>query len=290
MTDSRIPRLAFAKAGSREFNKMTPEEHIERNIYMRNKLKGTAYENATDEDLDNARLKIIEQGLYYELDNEIVRLGFDAACADDRRQRAAIPTIYEGMRANAFNFDVYGVDMADAKRLINSFLGKAQKFQKFKKEGYGLFIWSKTKGTGKTMLACVILNEAVMRYMTPARFITVYDYLDMVTESWKDKTGDISARLRDIENTPLLVLDDIGVQSVDKLTNDKLFKLIDKRYNKKLVTIYTSNKKIPDLGLDDRITSRISAKSYVVHLPEVSIRQKKEEEEKTAFLSRLEED
>jgi len=194
------------------------------------------------------------------------------------------------MRANAFNFDVYGVDMADAKRLINSFLGKAQKFQKFKKEGYGLFIWSKTKGTGKTMLACVILNEAVMRHMTPARFITVYDYLDMVTESWKDKTGDISARLRDIENTPLLVLDDIGVQSVDKLTNDKLFKLIDKRYNKKLVTIYTSNKKIPDLGLDDRITSRISAKSYVVHLPEVSIRQKKEEEEKTAFLSRLEED
>ena len=87
MTDSRIPRLAFAKAGSREFNKMTPEEHIERNIYMRNKLKGTAYENATDEDLDNARLKIIEQGLYYELDNEIVRLGFDAACADDRRQK-----------------------------------------------------------------------------------------------------------------------------------------------------------------------------------------------------------
>ena len=286
ITDSRIIKLAFDK----NVQSMTPEEHIERNIYMRHKLKGTTHENATDEELDHARLKMIAQGLYYEFENEVVRLGHNETWADDRRQRAAIPTIYEGMRANAFNFDVYGVDMADAKRLINSFLGKAQKFQEFKKEGYGLFIWSKTKGTGKTMLACVILNEAVMRHMTPARFITVYDYLDMVAESWKDKTGDISARLRDIENTPLLVLDDIGVQSVDKLTNEKLFRLIDKRYSKKLVTIYTSNKKIPDLGLDDRITSRISAKSYVVHLPEVSIRQKKEEEEKTAFLSRLEED
>lgn len=287
VTDSRIIKLAFCKYGSKEFKEMTPEEHIERNIYMRHKLKGTTHENATDEELDHARLKMIAQGLYYEFENEVVRLGHNETWADERRRRAAIPAIYEGMGAQDFEFDIYGKDMKKVKDIVNGFIVK---FSLWQCEGKNLYIYSKTKGTGKTMLASILLNEVTMRHMTPARFITVYDYLDMVTESWKDKTGDISARLRDIENTPLLVLDDIGVQSVDKLTNDKLFKLIDKRYNKKLVTIYTSNKKIPDLGLDDRITSRISAKSYVVHLPEVSIRQKKEEEEKTAFLSRLEED
>ena len=47
VTDSRIIKLAFCKYGSEEFKKMTPEEHIERNIYMRHKLKGTTHENAT---------------------------------------------------------------------------------------------------------------------------------------------------------------------------------------------------------------------------------------------------
>lgn len=288
MTDNRISRLAFARLGSKAFKDMTPEEHIDRNIYMRNKLKGTACENATDEDLDNIRLKQVEQGLYYENDNAVVKLGFDATYADDRRKRAAIPSIYEGMRANAFNFDIYGTDVADVRKVINAFV---LNFGKFQKEGYGLFIWSKTKGTGKTMLASILLNEVVMYYMTPARFITVYDYLDMVAESWKDKSGDISTRLKSIENAPLLVLDDIGVQSVDKMANDKLFKLIDKRYSKRLVTIYTSNKEIANLGLDDRITSRIEPpRNFIVHLPEVSVRNKDAERKQKEFLTRLKEE
>lgn len=126
--------------------------------------------------------------------------------------------------------------------------------------------------------------------MTPARFITVYDYLNTVTESWKDKTGDTSARLRDIETAQLLILDDIGAQDPNKLVNDSLFKLIDRRYSNMLVTIFTSNKKINDLGLDDRIISRIEEKSILVSLPEVSIRQRKAESKQEEFLSRLEED
>lgn len=288
MTDSRIIRLAFARPGSKAFKDMTPEEHIERNIYMRNKLKGTACENATDEDLDNMRLKQVEQGLYYENDNAVVKLGFDATYADDRRKRAAIPSIYEGMRAKAFNFNIYGSDVDNAKNVVNAFIAN---FRKFQNKGYGLFIWSKTKGTGKTMLASILLNEAVMRYMTPSKFITVYDYLDMVAESWKNKSGDISTRLKSIENAPLLVLDDIGIQSVDKMANDKLFKLIDKRYSKRLVTIYTSNKEIANLGLDDRITSRIEPpRNFIVHLPEVSVRNKDAERKQEEFLSRLKED
>lgn len=57
-----------------------------------------------------------------------------------------------------------------------------------------------------------------------------------------------------------------------------------------LVTIFTSNKKINDLGLDDRIISRIEEKSILVSLPEVSIRQRKAESKQEEFLSRLEED
>lgn len=290
ITDSRIIKLAFCKYGSEEFKKMTPEEHIERNIYMRHKLKGTTHENATDEELDHARLKMIAQGLYYEFENEVVRLGHNETWADERRRRAAIPAIYEGMGAQDFDFDIYGKDvaMAKVKAIVNGFI---LKFSLWQREGKNLYIYSKTKGTGKTMLSCILLNEVTMRHMTPARFITVYDYLNTVTESWKDKTGDISARLKNIENAPLLVLDDIGVQSVDKMANDKLFKLIDKRYSKKLVTIYTSNKEIEALGLDDRITSRIEPpRNFIVHLPEVSVRNKDAERKQKEFLTRLKEE
>lgn len=285
ITDSRIIKLAFDK----NVQSMTPEEHIERNIYMRHKLKGTTHENATDEELDHARLKMIAQGLYYEFENEVVRLGHNETWADERRRRAAIPAIYEGMGAQDFDFDIYGKDMAMAKvkAIVNGFI---LKFSLWQREGKNLYIYSKTKGTGKTMLSCILLNEVTMRHMTPARFITVYDYLNTVTESWKDKTGDTSARLRDIETAKLLILDDIGAQDPNKLVNDSLFKLIDRRYSNMLVTIFTSNKKINDLGLDDRIISRIEEKSILVSLPEVSIRQRKAESKQEEFLSRLEED
>ncbi|RJV44258.1 ATP-binding protein [Coprococcus sp. AF19-8AC] len=285
ITDSRIIKLAFDK----NVQSMTPEEHIERNIYMRHKLKGTTHENATDEELDHARLKMIAQGLYYEFENEVVRLGHNETWADERRRRAAIPAIYEGMGAQDFDFDIYGKDMAMAKvkAIVNGFI---LKFSLWQREGKNLYIYSKTKGTGKTMLSCILLNEVTMRHMTPARFITVYDYLNTVTESWKDKTGDTSARLRDIETTQLLILDDIGAQDPNKLVNDSLFKLIDRRYSNMLVTIFTSNKKINDLGLDDRIISRIEEKSILVSLPEVSIRQRKAQSKQEEFLSRLEED
>ena len=289
ITDSRIIKLAFCKYGSEEFKKMTPEEHIERNIYMRHKLKGTTHENATDEELDHARLKMIAQGLYYEFENEVVRLGHNETWADERRRRASIPAIYEGMGAQDFDFDIYGKDvaMAKVKAIVNGFI---LKFSLWQREGKNLYIYSKTKGTGKTMLSCILLNEVTMRHMTPARFITVYDYLNTVTESWKYKTGDTSARLRDIETAQLLILDDIGAQDPNKLVNDSLFKLIDRRYSNMLVTIFTSNKKINDLGLDDRIISRIEEKSISVSLPEVSIRQRKAESKQKEFLSRLEED
>ena len=285
ITDSRIIKLAFDK----NVQSMTPEEHIERNIYMRHKLKGTTHENATDEELDHARLKMIAQGLYYEFENEVVRLGHNETWADERRRRAAIPAIYEGMEAQDFDFDIYGKDvaMAKVKAIVNGFI---LKFSLWQREGKNLYIYSKTKGTGKTMLSCILLNEVTMRHMTPARFITVYDYLNTVTESWKDKTGDTSARLRDIETAQLLILDDIGAQDPNKLVNDSLFKLIDRRYSNMLVTIFTSNKKINDLGLDDRIISRIEEKSILVSLPEVSIRQRKAESKQEEFLSRLEED
>lgn len=285
ITDSRIIKLAFDK----NVQSMTPEEHIERNIYMRHKLKGTTHENATDEELDHARLKMIAQGLYYEFENEVVRLGHNETWADERRRRAAIPAIYEGMGAQDFDFDIYGKDMAMAKvkAIVNGFI---LKFSLWQREGKNLYIYSKTKGTGKTMLSCILLNEVTMRHMTPARFITVYDYLNTVTESWKDKTGDTSARLRDIETAKLLILDDIGAQDPNKLVNDSLFKLIDRRYSNMLVTIFTSNKKINDLGLDDRIISRIEEKSILVSLPEVSIRQRKAQSKQEEFLSRLEED
>ena len=53
------------------------------------------------------------------------------------------------------------------------------------------------------------------------------------------------------------------------------------------MTIYTSNLKIDDLKIDDRIKDRIEATSYIVNLPETPVRKNKSEADKNKLMDDL---
>ena len=93
--------------------------------------------------------------------------------------------------------------------------------------------------------------------------------------------------LEAIEMAPVLVIDDIGAQMAKDWVNTAIFKLIDKRYSNKLVTIYTSNKRIQELNMDERIIDRIQSQSLVVEFPEVPIRQMEIEKKHAEFEKRI---
>ena len=119
-----------------------------------------------------------------------------------------------------------------------------------------LTLMSERKGNGKTMLAVATLTEAQVRHQVQARFWPVVDVLDRYKASFGSefglKTEDIDAELRRV---PLLILDDLGAEKGTEWTRERLYSLINARYNDLSPTIFTTN--VDLAAFDERIASRL---------------------------------
>ena len=96
-------------------------------------------------------------------------------------------------------------------------------------------------GCGKTHLAAAIVNY---RYALkePALFIVVPDFLDHLRSSFSpDSKISYDQLFESVKNAPLLVLDDFGKQTTTPWAQEKLFQVINHRYNAKLPTVITTN-------------------------------------------------
>lgn len=181
-----------------------------------------------------------------------------------------------------FDFNAYNSDMTQHKKIIEFMFNN---FKKWQDEDKGLYIYSKTPGSGKTFLACCLGKSLMMKYHLTFRFITAGDYLATVSESYEREKGALDPTL-EYKNADILVLDDIGAQHDSKggWERTEMFKLINWRMAKRMVTIYTSNVEIAKLNLDERTKDRIYATTVFIPMPEQSIRDKKAEESQSKFL------
>lgn len=197
-----------------------------------------------------------------------------------RRDLSRMPPEYVYKRAKDFDWNGYKEDVSKQKKIVNAFvLG----FTECKKQGRGLYIFSKTKGSGKTMLACCVANEIIQRNDLSVKFITTLDYLELCKRNSDSAMED----LRTIRECSLLILDDIGTESNKDWINDMLYRLINFRDSALLPTIYTSNKEIADLDLDSRIMNRVEGHSIPVCMPEQSIRQENARKSTGKFLEQI---
>ena len=114
-------------------------------------------------------------------------------------------------------------------------------------------------GTGKTMIACLILKTVLEKGYT-GEIVTVVDMLDKIKESYNPSINAEIGYVNKLCNIDLLVLDDIGIEKMTEHTYEKLYKVINSRYNKEKATIFTSNCDIKSLlkVLDERLVSRIA--------------------------------
>ena len=271
------------KARRHLYISMTPDEMNERRAFMRQKLCKSSFNNLSNDTLD--------QCLYYELDGrgffedekgycyalKVTHVRTDQA--EFRKARAMIPFEYIGLKTHDFKWNVYQEDTTKAKDILNRYLVH---FPAMKEKGMGLYICSGTKGSGKTMLSCCIINEIADKYTLNIKFINVLDLLELTKKSYK---GDTTLQM--VQDAVVLVIDDIGVQLSREWTDTVLYRLINERYSNHRVTIYTSNLKIDDLKIDDRIKDRIEATSYIVNLPETPVRKRKSEAEKNNLMDDL---
>ncbi len=175
------------------------------------------------------------------------------------------------------------IEELEAKRLSDlqdlSQLGGLSRmtFQSFEPEGHGLYAeiqenlmqayerakhfaqepegWLVLKGgygCGKTHLAAAIANYRIANGQ-PALFVVVPDLLDHLRATYAP-TSQISydERFEEVRAAPLLILDDLGTQSATPWAQEKLYQILNYRYNARLPTVVTTNLELEEIDLQLR--------------------------------------
>jgi DNA replication protein DnaC len=130
-----------------------------------------------------------------------------------------------------------------------------------------LVLWG-DNGCGKTHLAAAIVNYR-FKMKKPALFIVVPNFLDHLRSTFSpDSKISYDQLFESVKNAPLLVFDDFGKQTTTPWAQEKLYQVINYRYNAKLPTVITTNLS-PD-EVDSTIASRFR-NSGIVNLFHIGV-------------------
>jgi DNA replication protein DnaC len=127
------------------------------------------------------------------------------------------------------------LDAAASRALRDAF----ESSRDFSEKPQGWLVLSGEYSSGKTHLAAAIANERA-RLGDPPLFIMVPDLLDHLRATFAPSSQvTFDRRFDEIRTAPLLVLDDLGTQSMTPWVREKLYQLFNHRYNAELPTVIT---------------------------------------------------
>jgi DNA replication protein DnaC len=126
----------------------------------------------------------------------------------------------------------------------------------------GWLVLEGPNGCGKTHLAVAITKRCLEQGIT-AFFAVVPDLLDYLRAAFAPNAAEqYDERFLKMREVEVLILDDLGAEQGTAWANEKLFQLLNFRYNARLATMVTTNKVRFD-GIDQRIRSRLGDKRLV---------------------------
>ena len=126
----------------------------------------------------------------------------------------------------------------------------------FAKAPEGWLVFQGETGCGKTHLAAAIIN---FQYQAkkPGLFVVVPEFLDHLRSTFSpDSKITYDQMFERVKTSPVLVLDDFGEQSTTPWAQEKLYQVINYRYNAQLPTVITTSKALEEL--EGRISSRLA--------------------------------
>ena len=129
----------------------------------------------------------------------------------------------------------------------------------FAKSPEGWLVFLGVTGCGKTHLAAAIVNYCYQANK-PALFIVVPDFLDHLRSTFSPESKVSYDQLFErVKTAPLLVMDDFGEQSTTPWAREKLYQVINYRYNARLATVITTRYSLQEIleEIESSISSRL---------------------------------
>ncbi len=131
-------------------------------------------------------------------------------------------------------------------------------------------------GSGKTHIAVAILRAVVERGFS-GRYCNVVDLLDDLRATFEPNAPQSGMEIIDgVVAADLVVLDDLGAEAPTGWVHDRLYQIINRRYEESRPTLVTTNLTLDDLDrqVGPRITSRLCEMCQKVDFPDQDYRKR----------------
>jgi DNA replication protein DnaC len=152
---------------------------------------------------------------------------------------------------NNFNYKSLNLSSEERQSLEQAYRNAAN----FAKSPEGWLIFMGVNGCGKTHLAAAIANQ-LRREGKSVLFIVVPDLLDYLRSTFNPESRvSYDKSFEEIKKAPVLILDDFGEQAATPWAQEKLYQLINYRYNARLATVITTCLSLDEI--ERRISSRM---------------------------------
>lgn len=148
------------------------------------------------------------------------------------------------------------------------------RFEEMSSQGIGLYLYSETKGSGKTLMVSAIANELLHSTELKIRFTSSTELINKIKSTWGNDSLTTEAEIiNNYITCDVLVIDDFGTENYKDWIGERFYNIVNERYVNKRVTIYTSNESVETLDYDGRVTSRINETCALIKFPEECVRE-----------------
>ncbi len=156
-----------------------------------------------------------------------------------------------GKTFDNFNYKLLPLSLNERQSLEQAYRAALN----FARNPDGWLVLMGVNGCGKTHLAAAIAN-CLRQKGKPVLFIMVPDLLDHLRSTFSpDSRISYDEVFEKIKKAPILILDDFGEQSATPWAQEKLYQLINYRYNARLATVITTCLSLDEI--ENRVSSRM---------------------------------